>query len=630
MSESGGGERRYRLLVASAVRSRRLLNPMTAAREEDPSEDALQDSLLPAEGGAEQGRGGTGEERGGESEEGRQPWPWPLRSEDRWNLEARQFSARASQLLAAAASRLASFALRLGRWPNVGGLASLPGLPQTLTRICMAARWTVGKFLKSAWAAAGAAAALVFIALGLWLRRRQLRAGGDRSNSRALQSGWPKLSLSALSALALKPFVRSFGNENAPTAEIPFSTLFRQVSLGGVAEVTYTGGGRVFASLKSESPNHEGKGPRRVTAALVPGSEGAFFREVACKVPSFKNKPQPTLMDAASFCFPLVVLGVWWRLLRSLVEQQQSPPSQSDNLRHQARGAPRPLRFSDVVCDEKRELEELVQYLRNKTQLHELERRGGRLPRGVLLVGPPGTGKTSLARALAAEGKVAFLGAAAAEFVEIYVGQGAKRVREIFREARRKAPCVLFLDEIDAFGSRGRAMRGSPLRRGSGGSSSEEYIQTLNQLLFEMDGLYEAKGVLVLAATNRLHAVDAALLRSGRFDRIVHLRLPHLAQRREILKQLAATRGLCLADDAAEAIEKVARESHGFSGADLENLVNESVLLAARYKRRTVEGADLHEALERIRTRPGNESDEAGQSVPGRVPSERPSVYDEF
>jgi len=242
----------------------------------------------------------------------------------------------------------------------------------------------------------------------------------------------------------------------------------------------------------------------------------------------------------------------------------------------------RKISFQDVAGadEEKEELREIVEFLKNPQKYIAL---GARIPKGVLLVGPPGTGKTLLAKAVAGEAGVGFLSISGSDFVELYVGVGASRVRDLFKEAVKAAPCIVFIDEIDAVGR----------QRGTGlGGGHDEREQTLNQLLVEMDGFSANEGVVVLAATNRVDVLDPALLRPGRFDRQVFVGLPDIRGREEILK--VHVRNKPLAEDVD--LSLVARGTPGFTGADLENLVNEGALLAARRDEKFITMADLKEA----------------------------------
>ncbi|BBP63218.1 ATP-dependent zinc metalloprotease FtsH [Pseudomonas sp. Cab53] len=282
--------------------------------------------------------------------------------------------------------------------------------------------------------------------------------------------------------------------------------------------------------------------------------------------------------------------------------------------------------LADVAgCDEaKEEVGELVEFLRDPGKFQRL---GGRIPRGVLMVGPPGTGKTLLAKAIAGEAKVPFFTISGSDFVEMFVGVGASRVRDMFEQAKKHAPCIIFIDEIDAVGR----------HRGAGmGGGHDEREQTLNQLLVEMDGFEMNDGIIVIAATNRPDVLDPALLRPGRFDRQVVVGLPDIRGREQILK--VHMRKVPMGDDVAPAV--IARGTPGFSGADLANLVNEASLFAARSGKRLVEMKEFELAKDKImmgaerksmvmseKEKQNTAYHEAGHAIVGRVVPEHDPVY---
>jgi cell division protease FtsH len=314
--------------------------------------------------------------------------------------------------------------------------------------------------------------------------------------------------------------------------------------------------------------------------------------------PNYKAEPAPDtswLGLVLTAVLPLVVIGGF---IFFMMRQAQGTNNQALSFgKSRARmflGNKTVVTFNDVagVDEAKTELQEVVEFLKYPEKFNSL---GARIPRGVLLVGPPGTGKTLMARAVAGEAGVPFFSISGSEFVEMFVGVGASRVRDLFDQAKRNSPCIVFVDEIDAVGR----------QRGAGlGGSHDEREQTLNQILVEMDGFDTNTNVIVVAATNRPDVLDPALLRPGRFDRQVILDRPDMKGRTEILK--VHTKGKPL--DKGVEVEGVARQSPGFSGADLANLVNEAAILAARRNKKVIGMSEFQEALERIVAGPERKS----------------------
>ena len=331
--------------------------------------------------------------------------------------------------------------------------------------------------------------------------------------------------------------------------------------------------------------------PAAITTALAEGNQ-----PLDPKI--YESVPQPDtswLTLILTGLLPLILIGGF---ILFMMRQAQGTNNQALSFgKSRARmflGNKTVVTFADVagVDEAKAELQEVVEFLKYPEKFNTL---GARIPRGVLLVGPPGTGKTLLARAVAGEAGVPFFSISGSEFVEMFVGVGASRVRDLFDQAKRNAPCIVFVDEIDAVGR----------QRGAGlGGSHDEREQTLNQILVEMDGFDTNTNVIVVAATNRPDVLDPALLRPGRFDRQVILDRPDMKGRVAILK--VHTKGKPI--DKAVNIEDIARQSPGFSGADLANLVNEAAILAARRNKKVIGMAEFQEALERVVAGPERKS----------------------
>lgn len=403
-----------------------------------------------------------------------------------------------------------------------------------------------------------------------WLRRRRIAKG---------------VAAAALGVLvfAAGRLVRARRVKRVQVLPVALSAILSFLDEQRVKELIYTDRGHVLAHLKVDQVARPGVG-LIYSAHLVPGCEEALFalaREarVVCRYMPTPWKPS----QALSLVMPFAFLFVWYRLMRSMMSKDEKYVPSREGIKHRHRTT-----FADVVTRSKIELAEIVDYL-NRPEKYR--KAGARLPRGALLAGPSGTGKTLLARAVAGEARCAFISASASEFVEVYVGRGAARVRDLFQQARQLAPAVLFFDEIDALGSRTR----------NGLGSNEEYVQTLNQLLTELDGIHGSNdGLVVLAATNRYEAIDPSLLRPGRFDRHIFVELPNEEDRLQILT-LHASNAAAAEHLEASALARAAADSTGFSGAELANVVNEAVFLALRAGRSQVVPEDLDEAMGRAR-----------------------------
>ena len=364
---------------------------------------------------------------------------------------------------------------------------------------------------------------------------------------------------------------------------------------------------------------------KRYTTSYARGSESVFFGDKALDVlrangvivdytdPNegsvFSSLVMPILVVVIGFVIVMIMMNKVGGSNKSAFDFGKTKARVNQNVK---------VRFSDVAGaeEEKQELQEIVEFLKNPKKFSEV---GARIPKGVLLVGPPGTGKTLFAKAVAGEANVPFFSISGSDFVEMFVGVGASRVRDLFAMAKKNMPCIIFIDEIDAVGR----------HRGAGlGGGNDEREQTLNQLLVQMDGFEANDGIIIMAATNRADILDPALMRPGRFDRQIYVNIPDVRGREAILKVHA--RNKPLAPDVN--FKTVARITAGFSGADLENLLNEAAILAARADRKFINNVDLYEAINKViigpqkRSRVVTESDkritayhEAGHAILARL-----------
>jgi cell division protease FtsH len=387
-------------------------------------------------------------------------------------------------------------------------------------------------------------------------------------------------------AIVLMSVFNNFSPRQARSPQIEYSQFIADVKQGQVSKVIIDG-----RSIRGLKENGEKFSTYIPGDSYSPGDPGLIGDLLDHNVAIEARPPEETslLMQMFISWFPMLLLiGVWIFFMRQMQGGVGGRGAMSfGKSRARLMGEDQvKVTFADVagVEEAKEEVAELVEFLRDPAKFQRL---GGKIPRGVLMVGPPGTGKTLLAKAIAGEAKVPFFSISGSDFVEMFVGVGAARVRDLFEQAKKHAPCIIFIDEIDAVGR----------HRGAGlGGGHDEREQTLNQLLVEMDGFEGSEGVIVIAATNRPDVLDPALLRPGRFDRQVVVPLPDVRGREQILK--VHLRKVPLADSIDARV--IARGTPGFSGADLANLVNEAALFAARANKRTVTMEDLEKAKDKI------------------------------
>ncbi len=382
-------------------------------------------------------------------------------------------------------------------------------------------------------------------------------------------------------ALVLMTVFNQFNARQQSSAQGPmdYSEFMKEVNQGHIAKVTIEG--RTLKAVTSD-------GKRLTSYAPTDLWMVSDLLKNGVKIEAKPEEEQSFLMSLFVSWFPMLLLiGVWIFFMRQMQGGGKGGAFSFGKSRARMLDeAKERVTFADVAgCDEaKEEVSELVDFLRDPTKFQNL---GGRIPRGVLMVGSPGTGKTLLAKAIAGEAKVPFFSISGSDFVEMFVGVGAARVRDMFEQAKKQSPCIIFIDEIDAVGR----------QRGAGlGGGNDEREQTLNALLVEMDGFEGASGVIVIAATNRPDVLDAALLRPGRFDRQVVVPLPDIRGREQIL--MVHMRKVPCAPDVNANI--LARGTPGMSGADIANLVNEAALFAARRGKRFVEMDDFESAKDKI------------------------------
>jgi cell division protease FtsH len=369
------------------------------------------------------------------------------------------------------------------------------------------------------------------------------------------------------------------GGARATSSEISYSELVSKVQSGEVTRAIFQG----------SAVQVSGADPKVVSIAVVPADSSDLIKQMQAQNVNVTIKPAERLSLVAILlnAFPvLLLIGVWIFFMRQMQGGARGAMGfgkSKAKLLTETKGR---KTFEDVagVDEAKEELSEIVDFLKDPAKFQRL---GGKIPKGALLIGPPGTGKTLIARAVAGEAGVPFFTISGSDFVEMFVGVGASRVRDMFEQAKKNAPCIIFIDEIDAVGR----------HRGAGlGGGNDEREQTLNQLLVEMDGFESNEGIILIAATNRPDVLDPALLRPGRFDRQVVVPNPDVSGREKILR--VHMRNVPLAADVD--VRTLARGTPGFSGADLANLVNEAALMAARKNRRMVTHPDFEDAKDKV------------------------------
>jgi cell division protease FtsH len=413
----------------------------------------------------------------------------------------------------------------------------------------------------------------------------------DRLPPRPPRTNWGNLSknlalwlLVGLLALAL---FQMMSRQRSPTQEFSYTEFSRQLDQGNVARVEVYDGKRLEGDFRNPVTQDNRSAKSFQVLLPVANSEAFVKRLEDAGVPILAKEPKGGITAIIIAALPwIVILGLWFFLLRQLQAGGSRAFAFGKSKAKLLAGDTPKITFADVAgADEaKVELQEIIEFLKDPQKFTRL---GGRLPKGALLVGPPGTGKTLLAKAVAGEAGRPFFSMSGSDFVEMFVGVGASRVRDLFEQGKSHAPCIIFIDEIDAVGR----------HRGAGlGGGHDEREQTLNQLLVEMDGFESNDGVILIAATNRPDVLDPALLRPGRFDRQIVVDAPDVRGREGILR--VHTRKIPLASDVR--LEVIAKGTPGMAGADLANLVNEAAVLAARRNKTLVDMQDFEDAKDKV------------------------------
>jgi len=416
----------------------------------------------------------------------------------------------------------------------------------------------------------------------------------NNNNDKKLPGGSPRfgtgLGALVLVALLMIVFVSGFGRLfQGSVEELSYSAFKAQVSVGNVQTVTVEGD-KITGTLSKPIVGSEGSGGAKSFLTYLPSfGDPTLLQDLTKNGVVVQTRPESqfSLLGLLLNVVPFVLIGwfLFW-MYRRTRSQGDSIFSVGQNKAKLYRKTKESVTFSDVAGIEgvKKELKEIVDFLRTPERFRKL---GATVPKGVLLVGPPGTGKTLLARALAGEANVPFYSISGSDFMEMFVGVGASRVRSLFRDAKAHSPSIIFIDELDSIGR----------HRGAGlGGGHDEREQTLNQMLSELDGFEQNDNTIVLAATNRPDILDPALLRPGRFDRRVTVDRPTLKDRVEILKVHGRNKPL----DTDVDFEKIAQGTPGFTGADLENLLNEAALLAARRDKSSIGNVDVDDARDKL------------------------------